>query len=149
MKTDRMGYGILMVIAAVGWGFSVSMPLGDLQQPGPGAFPTLISSFLIIISSTGLLSSWKIKNVCLDWHQFWGGELKVVFKVMIVVAVAIYFFEALGFLVITAVFLSIAFWWISGFRPFVAIGLGVAGGLGAWLFFVKLLQVPLPEGILG
>lgn len=149
MKTDRMGYGILLVVAAVGLGFSISMPFGDLQQPGPGAFPTFIASFLIIVSAIGLLSSWKIKNACLGWHQFWGGELKVVFKVMIVVAVAIYFFEALGFLLITALFLSIAFGWISGFRPVVAIGLGAAGGLCAWLFFVKLLQVPLPEGILG
>jgi len=56
--------------------------------------------------------------------------------------------EKLGYLVTTLAYLFILFIWICRYKFWIAAGLAIVLGMGSWYFFVKLLVIRLPAGIL-
>ena len=58
------------------------------------------------------------------------------------------FLEKLGYLVTTPVYLFILFVWVCRYKFWLAGGLAIALGMGSWYFFVKVLIIRLPAGIL-
>lgn len=145
-NTDRVAFATLFVIALYGTVSSFLMPLGQLQEPGPGFFPLALSAILLFLSGLGILSSRPSEEDLTRTEPFWG-DMKTPAKIVLVTALAVLAFEPAGFLLTSAVFLGLLFRFVSRYPWWKAVAFGLAGGLAGWLAFVKLLGVQMPGGL--
>jgi len=122
------------------------LSVGSLRGPGPGFFPTLLATILMILSFFLILPRGK-KEV--EDQSFFSGSLKRV--LMIFVALLVYFFllEYLGFVIVSLLFMAFSFIVVASYRwhtallwAFVSIGL-------AYVLFDVLLKSNLPKGVFG
>lgn len=148
MNADRVSFCGIFVLALYGTVSSSLMPLGQLHEPGPGFFPFCLSTLLLIFSALGILSARPSALGLLRTEPFWG-DMKTPFKIVLATGLAILAFEPVGFLITSACFLLLLFLWVSRYSWWKAVLFGVAGGFLGWFFFVKLLGVPMPGGLLG
>jgi hypothetical protein len=147
MSGTRIIFLVLIGVGLYGMGTALQMPIGKIQDQGPGLFPLGLAGLLLILSILGLIFSKEEKRAPLDWKKTWG-EFRIPLRIILLTLVAIYFWEALGFLVICSLYLFLLFSWASRFRLRTALILGLAGGIMGWLFFAKFLGVAVPLGIL-
>jgi putative tricarboxylic transport membrane protein len=148
MNTERIAFLILLIVSLYGLISSSQMPLGQLQEPGAGFFPLTLSIILFSLSALGFVLSRRSKAVLSSRISFLG-DLGMPVKIVLSTAMAILFFESAGFLAIGVFFLTLLFFWVSGYRFWKALIFGVAGGMAGWFLFVKVLGVSMPGGILG
>jgi hypothetical protein len=148
MGGRRITLLVLMGVAIYGIWSALQMPIGKIQDQGPGFFPLVLSGLLLFLSILGLIFSKEEKEAPLDWKKIWG-EFRIPVRIVFLSLGAIYFWEFLGFLIICPLFLFLLFFWASGFRLWKALALGAAGGLIGWAFFIKLLGVAMPIGTFG
>lgn len=144
---------LLILIGVAIWGFksALQMPIGKVQDQGPGLFPLVLSGLLLILCvlSLGLKFFKKEKQAApVDWGKTWR-EFRIPLRIILLTIGAIYFWESLGFLIICPLFLFLMLFWASGFQLWKALALGLAGGLIGWAFFIKFLGVAMPRGIFG
>lgn len=147
-NTDRMAFATLFVIALYATVASFWMPLGQLQEPGPGLFPLAISALLLLLSGLGILSARPSAEDLARSEPFWG-DMKTPAKIVLATALAVLAFEPAGFLITSVGFLGLLFRWVSRYPWWKAIAFGLAGGFSGWVGFVKLLGVQMPKGFLG
>ena len=57
VNTDRAGFGTIFVLALYGVVSSSLMPMGRLQEPGPGFFPLALSVILLVLAGLGIVSA--------------------------------------------------------------------------------------------
>ncbi len=148
MGGKRIIFLILMGMGIYGIQAAMKMPIGKIQDQGPGLFPLVLSSLLFALSLLGLIFSKGEKGAPLDSKKIWG-EFRIPIRIVVLSLVAIYFWEYLGFIIICPVFLFLLFFWASGYQLWKALTFGLAGGLIGWAFFIKLLGVAMPIGIFG
>ena len=148
MNTDRMGFGTIFVLALYGVVSSSLMPLGRLQEPGPGLFPLALSAILLILSGLGIVSASPSVQDLTRSEPFWG-DMKTPVKIVLATGLAVLAFEPVGFIITSSCFLVSLFLLVSRYPWWKAVVFGIAGGFSAWLCFVKLLGVPMPGGFLG
>lgn len=140
MTADRwLGAGF---IALGGWAFWVAW---GLQVPfaadplGPTPFPATVA---LVVALCGL------GMVLRPVHGFARPE-RLAAPPLLVAAMVAYalLMVPLGFMVATAL-MATAVAWLFGARPLAALGVGVVTAVLLWLLFDKLLDLPLPRGIL-
>jgi putative tricarboxylic transport membrane protein len=148
VNADRVSFGCLFAIALYGLASSLLMPLGEFHEPGPGFFPLCLSAILFILSFLGILSSRRPPKDLSRSEPFWG-YMKTPFKIVLATALAILAFEPVGFLATSALFLTMLFLWVSRYAWWKAVAFGMVGSLAGRFFFVRLLGVPMPEGLFG
>jgi putative tricarboxylic transport membrane protein len=148
MNTDRVGFGTIFVLALYGVVSTSLMPLGQLQEPGPGFFPLALSTILLVLSGLGIVSARPSAEDLARLEPFWG-DMKTPVKIVLATALAVFAFEPVGFLITSSCFLVLLFLWVSRYPLWKAVVFGVAGGFSGWFCFVKLLGVPMPGGFLG
>lgn len=148
MNTDRVGFGTIFVLALYGVVSSSLMPMGRLQEPGPGFFPLALSAILLILSGLGIVSARPSAQDLARSEPFWG-DMKTPVKIVLATGLAVLAFEPVGFLITSSCFLVSLFLWVSRYPWWKAVVFGIAGGFSGWLCFVKLLGVPMPGGFLG
>ncbi len=148
INTDRVGFGTIFVLALYGVVSSSLMPMGRLQEPGPGFFPLALSAILLVISGLGIVSARPSAEDLARLEPFWG-DMKTPVKIVLATGLAVLAFEPIGFLITSSCFLVLLFLWVSRYPWWKAILFGIAGGLSGWFCFVKLLGVPMPGGFLG
>ena len=148
MNTDRVAFGTIFVIALYGVVSSSLMPLGQLQEPGPGFFPLALSAILLVLSGLGIVSARPSAEDPARTEPFWG-DMKTPVKIVLATALAVLAFEPAGFLITSIGFLGLLFRWVSRYPWWKAIVFGLAGGFSGWFCFVKLLGVQMPGGFLG
>ena len=148
MNTDQMGFGTIFVLALYGVVSSSLMPLGRLQEPGPGFFPLALSAILLILSGLGIVSARPSAQDLARSEPFWG-DMKTPVKIVLATGLAVLAFEPVGFLITSSCFLVSLFLWVSRYPWWKAVVFGIAGGFSGWFCFVKLLGVPMPGGFLG
>jgi hypothetical protein len=148
MGGRRITFLVLMGVAIYGIWSALKMPIGKIQDQGPGLFPLILSTLLLFLSILGLIFSKEEKGASLDRKKIWG-EFRVPLRIVLLTLGAIYFWESLGFLIACPLFLFLLFFWASGYRLWKALAFGLAGGLIGWAFFIKLLSVAMPIGIFG
>jgi putative tricarboxylic transport membrane protein len=118
------------------------MPFGTLGEPGPGVLPVTLGALLVVagllVAGVAWLRTPRDPVVPL-------GHADVVCGIA-ALAVVGFVFEALGAPLVLALMLTLLFkvfartsWWRA------ALG-GIVGSAATWLFFVRLLDVPLPAG---
>ncbi|NWF92777.1 MAG: tripartite tricarboxylate transporter TctB family protein [Syntrophaceae bacterium] len=145
---NKQGASSLIFLFAGIYGvvFSLQLPFGYLREPGPGMLPLFLSILLLLSGALGLIHSMSKGGKGIDWH----GMVKKVITPLEIVGVTAGFIlalESLGYLITSSLYTFLLFFWICRYRLVVSIGLSTSFGVGSWLFFDKLLSVPLPSGI--
>ena len=148
---SKEGSGGLIFLAAGIYGlfFSIQLPLGEWNQPGPGVFPLGLSILLCIFGVSWFIHG-RGKGEKKETVNLGGLVRKFITPLQIVGVTAAFILtlEPVGYLLASTLYLFILFLWVSRYRLWTAFVLAVAFGAGSWLFFEKLLTMSLPKGFL-
>ena len=150
MTKERGGSLIFLATGAYGLVFSLNLPMGQWNEPGPGVFPLGIS---ILLSLSGLYWFFQGRRregekAASGGGQEFFGKLATAAQIVGLTALFIAVLVPLGYLLTAILYLFILFAWISRYSLSLSVLLAVVFGTGSWLFFGKLLSSPLPQGIL-
>ena len=149
MSKERGGSLIFLAAGIYGLIFSIQLPLGRWNQPGPAVFPLSLSILLCVFGVSWFIqgkgNAEKKETVCLG-----GSVRKFITPIQIVALTAAFIltFDSLGYLLASILYLFVLFLWVSRYRFWTALGLAIAFGAGSWLFFGKVLTTSLPKGFL-
>jgi hypothetical protein len=149
MSKERGGSLIFLAAGIYGLIFSVQLPLGRWNQPGPAVFPLSLSILLCIFGISWFIqgkgNAEKKETVSLG-----GFVRKFITPIQIVALTAAFIltFDSLGYSLASTLYLFVIFLWVSRYRFWTALGLAIALGAGSWLFFGKVLATSLPKGLL-
>jgi putative tricarboxylic transport membrane protein len=149
MTKERGGSLIFLAAGIYGLVFSIGLPFGRWNEPGPGVFP-LALSILLCISGIVWFIRGKAKGETRESADFKEFPHKYITAAQIVglTAVFILVLEPLGYLLTSILYLFVLFLWVSRYKLWVAVVFAITFGAGSWLFFEKLLATPLPKGFL-
>jgi putative tricarboxylic transport membrane protein len=149
MNKERTGSLFFLFTGIYGFVLSIKLPMGRLNEPGPGILP-LSLSILLCISGV----SWLIlgkgeggEKTSIDLR----GLIRTILtplQIVVISAAFILSFTLLGYLVASTLFLFLIFLWVSRFKFWAALGLAIGIAGGSWYFFGKVLAVQLPKGLL-
>ena len=161
MRRGELGVSlVLLTVSAGALAFAIGMPTGTIAEPGPGVFPLGISACLLVVSLglvvRALLLPPAAKTPPPDSSATESGddasEVQVGHRLIWISLASLALFglllEPLGFPICAAVFMT------TLLRSFSTLGWlrSILGALAAaaisWFFFVQLLGVNLPLGIL-
>lgn len=147
MKKERAGSFIFFFAGIYGLIFSLQLPMGRWNEPGPGVFPLTLSILLCLSGVLWFIQGKGKEEASLDWR---GLTQKLVnpLKIIGCTAAFILILDRLGYVVTATIYLFVLFLWVSRYRLWVAMGLAIVLGVGSWYFFEKLLSVQLPKGLL-
>lgn len=139
-----LGIGLLLSI------WSWTYQIGTLTQPGPGFLPLALGALVTLFSLVLIGSTLKSREPGAGKSvSLFAGHWKKVLGTILVLLVAGFFFEKVGYL-LTFFFLSLLLMIIAGLRSWKQILLvSFFTALGVYLCFVLLLKQPLPTGLLG
>lgn len=148
MTKERAGGLIFLFTGIYGFIFSIQLPLGKLNEPGPGVLPLSLSTLLSI---SGIL--WLVlgkgggrEKARMGLHEFIKKSLTPL-QIVVLTTVFIFLLSLLGYLVASMLYLFVLFLWVSRYKLWAAAGLAIVIGGGSWYFFGKLLAVQLPKGL--
>ena len=131
---------LLVVLAVAALLQAVDMGLGELTAPGPGLWPAIVSGLLLATAAVLL-----VVDPAEDYEPWTVGTLRIVAG-LVGLALFVVLFQALGFILPTALMLTawLRFFAHEGWR--MSLGLGIGGALVLHLVFVVALGVPFPAG---
>jgi len=132
------------------------MPRGRIGQPGPGFFPVIVGTVLVLTAAACLIQAVLIRRS--DGSTMKGDEKEApasgnrqVIRIWLLVGFLILYAFALqpvGFPIALTLFLVAAIW-VFGYRKWLpALGIAAALTVISYMTFVVWLKVPLPLGIL-
>jgi putative tricarboxylic transport membrane protein len=149
MSKERGGSLIFLAAGIYGLIFSIQLPLGRWNQPGPAVFPLSLSILLCIFGISWFIQG-KGNAEKKETIGLGGFIRKFITPIQIVglTAAFIFTFDSLGYLLASTLYLFVLFLWVSRYRFWTAFVLAIAFGAGSWLFFERLLATPLPKGLL-
>ena len=81
----------------------------------------------------------------INWSELAQKEATAL-KIIGTTAAFILIFEYLGYVLTSALYLFVLFFWVSRYKVWVAMGLAIGAGVGSWYFFEKILSVQFPQG---
>lgn len=145
-RTDRTAGGILLLVGlSIIWQAS-RLRLGSFHTPGPGLYPLLLGSVIVLLSLCLIISSAKKSK---DAASYSGQSLKRVGFVYVALLFYFAILEVAGFLISTFLLVSylsiiIGRQRVAGalLRAFIITGL-------SYLLFDVALKSELPKGLLG
>jgi len=146
MNKDRVGSLIFVLAGIYGILFSLRIPMGKWNEPGPGVFPLCVSILLLISGMAGFIRR-KVKGGERK-RVNWPDEMKKLLPLLKIVGLTAVFILALdraGFLVAATLYMFLLLIWVSRYKLWTATGLAVFLGFGCWYFFVEILAVDLPK----
>ena len=149
MSKERGGSLIFLAAGIYGLVFSIPLPLGRWNQPGPGVFPLSLSVLLCVFGISWFIQG-KGKGEKKESLGLGGFVRKYVTPLQIIGLTGIYVvtLEPLGYLLASTLYLFVLLLRVSRYRVWIAAVLAVAFGAGSWFFFEKLLATQLPKGLL-
>jgi len=146
MSKERAGSLLFLVTGIFGLVFSMDLSFGTWAQPGPRLFPFCLS-ILLVVSGCLWFVFGRGEEAGSGWRDMLGKETTAL-KIIGTTAIFILILEPLGYLVASALYLFILFFWVSNYRALVSLGLAVGAGIVSWYFFGEVLSVWLPVGSL-
>jgi putative tricarboxylic transport membrane protein len=150
MTKERGGSIIFLAAGIYGLVYSIGLPLGKWNAPGPGVFPLSLS---ILLCAFGLV--WFVRGKRKEGGEPREpegptlGKFKTPLQIVGITAAFIFLLEPLGYLLASMLYTFTLFSMVSRYRFWIAAALAVAFGAGSWVFFAKVLSTPLPMGLLG
>jgi putative tricarboxylic transport membrane protein len=150
MNKEHVGGLIFLLTGIYGITFSLSLPMGRWNEPGPGAFPFGLA---ILLAFSGVMIIARAKNKKEEKKEAKGREfLRNLITPLSIVLLTLGFILALervGYVPSVWVYLFILFFGICRYKLPVAAGMAAVFGLGSWYLFVKILGVQLPLSFWG
>ena len=132
---------------------STQLDVGTLTRPGPGFFPCVLASALLLTALALLVRAWRGCHPPAPAPSTTEGDTvrRPWVLVATVAALTIYIaiFERVGFIVATVALLAFLFGTLARYRWPIAIAVSVVVTLASYLVFNTGLQVRLPAGIWG
>ncbi len=152
MTNDRTASLLFLCTGIYGFYYSIQLPMGRWNEPGPGAFPFVLS-LLLLISGAAWFIYGKRRKMEKGAEEKAGTiafikNLATPLKIVSLTALFILAFNRVGYLITASVYLFILLLWVSRYRVIVSASLAIAIGVGSWYFFAKILVVQLPQGFL-
>jgi putative tricarboxylic transport membrane protein len=152
MTNDRAASLLFLCSGIYGFYFSVQLPMGRWNEPGPGVFPFTLSLLLLIFGAAWFIRG-KRRAGANDEPEKAGASafiktLATPLKIVGLTALLILVFNQVGYLISSSLYLFVLLLWVSRYRVVFSAALAVAIGVGSWYFFAKILVVPLPQGFL-
>ncbi|HSN38814.1 MAG TPA: tripartite tricarboxylate transporter TctB family protein [Burkholderiales bacterium] len=154
MITDRVIFVCTLILAAVYFYATAQIPSLEIGDPlGPKAFPRMLGIGLLITAGMLFMEMWKAKKAQgsksataeepRDYHHYF-------IVAAVVVWTGLYFavFEWLGYILSTAVFLTVLTAYFNRGKWTANVLTSVLFSIGGYVMFSKLLEVNLPRGIL-
>jgi putative tricarboxylic transport membrane protein len=152
MTKDRTASLLFLCSGIYGFYYSVQLPMGRWNEPGPGVFPFTLSLFLLISGVAWFILGKRGKAEKREGEKAGGfafiKHLATPLKIVGLTALFILIFNWAGYLVTSSLYLFILLLWVSRYKVIVSAALAVAIGVGSWYFFAKILVVQLPQGFL-
>ena len=151
MTKERVASLVFLLAGIYGLVFSLQLPFGRLQEPGPAMLPLCLSIFLVASGILWFICGGKRGRAKegagkFDWHGMAKGLITPL-KIMGVTAAFILTVGKMGYLLTSLFYLFVLFLWVSRYRLSIAIALSFLIGAGSWYFFGRFLGVQLPPGI--
>ena len=145
LRADQVaGLMIALAGAYAGWE-TLKLPLGSLDNPGPGYMPLILSGLLGVLGLVVALAGGKsIRLATIGW-----AELRHAIAILGTCAFAALAIEPLGYRLTVAIMLIFLTGVIERKPPLAVIAVSAGMSLGSYWLFATLLQVPLPPGLLG
>jgi putative tricarboxylic transport membrane protein len=150
-RKGRIVTGVLGLLlgAWFSWYTWVDLAMGTQDRPGPGVFPLVVGVALAVVSLFTIAEAWVTDQITGEIRLPRGEKRR---KALLMAAALIVFvacYQFLGQYIASSLFM-IAALFILGTRSWVRNVLyGTAIGVGISAFFMELLGVRLPEGVLG
>ena len=151
MRADEASSVILLAFSVAIIYLSTKLGLGSLKFPGPGFITfwsgvilSILSMVVFLRSSTTTNEKGRKKVAQLLKEAKWSKAMGVFLLLVLYVLV----FAHLGFLICTAVLLTILLRAVDPVRWIVAIGVGVLTSFVSFVIFDLLLKVQLPHGVI-
>jgi len=150
MNREHAGGLIFLLTGIYGITFSLSLPMGRWNEPGPGAFPFGLA-ILLAFSGIMIIARAKSKKEEKQEGKARGFLRNLITPVLIVLLTLgfILTLEQVGYVSSVLVYLFILFFGICRYKLPLAAGMAVVFGLGSWYLFVKILGVQLPLSFWG
>jgi putative tricarboxylic transport membrane protein len=150
MNKEHGGGLIFLLTGIYGLSFSLRLPMGRWNEPGPGAFPfglAVLLSFsgIMIIARTKTKKEEKQEGKTREFLRNLITPLSIVLLTLAFILVL----ERVGYVASVLVYLFILFFGICRYKLPLAAGMAVVFGLGSWYLFVKILGVQLPLSFWG
>jgi putative tricarboxylic transport membrane protein len=152
MTKDRATSVLFLLTGIYGLYFSIQLPMGRWNEPGPGVFPITLSILLLISGVAWFIvgkrgSEGKSEAEKTDRRDIFK-TLSTPLKIVGITALLILVFNRVGYLVASSLYIFILLFWVSRYRIIVSFLLALSIGIGSWYFFEKILAVQLPKGFL-
>ncbi len=152
MTKDRAASVLFLLTGIYGFYFSIQLPMGRWNEPGPGVFPITLSILLLISGAAWFIvgkrgAERKNHAEATDLRDIIKA-LSTPIKIVGITALLILVFNRVGYLVASSLYLFILLFWVSRYRLIVSFFLALSIGIGSWYFFEKILSVQLPKGLL-
>ncbi len=152
LRAGRTAIGLFGLLLAAGYvAVGRSLPLGSAEMPGPALFPLLVGP-LLGLAALGLLLERRRRRgdgggALLDLPA--GEEARRAVLVLLALALHLLAMPWIGHLLSAALVSTALIRLLRGGGWLAAAAWGVALAVMAQLFFVRLLQVPMPRGEVG
>jgi putative tricarboxylic transport membrane protein len=153
MRTNDAVSGAILIVAALMMiAFTTTFPPFPGQKYGPALFPRLLCGGVIVCGIFLVVRGLRHRAAGGRWLSIapWMSEPWRLASFALTIAAMLFYVvasEALGFLIASGVILVTLFLWFR-VRPVLALPLGLAATWIIHWFFVSLMRVPLPRGIL-
>ena len=150
-KADQWSGVVLLILAAFICWQAITLPYGNIHNPGPGFFPLWlgivlgIMSFGLIVKVTrqkeGARMVWDILAEKIRWGRI----------LLVIIALVLYGFllDYIGFLILTLLLMAFLLRAIEPQPWKVVIGWALFGSIGSYLVFEIWMKLRLPKGFLG
>jgi len=150
-RKGRVVAGVLGVLFGVlfTWYTWVDVPMGTQDRPGAGVFPLVVGIALVVVSLFTIVEAWATDQITGELSLPRGEKRRRGLLMAAALILFIAFYQFLGQYLASSLFM-IAALFVLGTRSWLRnVCYGTAIGVGISAFFVELLGVRLPEGILG
>ncbi|MBI5579287.1 MAG: tripartite tricarboxylate transporter TctB family protein [Deltaproteobacteria bacterium] len=151
-RNDALGGALIFLFGALTVYLSLKMPLGTFRAAGPGLFPLCLGILLLVLSSiftlaTGLRLRQDERR---EGKPAEGtGSVKPVLGFMAVIAFAAGFLEHLGYAPTASIVVMALLQILGGSYWRRNLVISLAAGAVSHFLFVRWLQIPFPQGVLG
>jgi putative tricarboxylic transport membrane protein len=136
---------ILLLLSIAILAVAVRMPAGTLGAPGPGFFPGILSALLAVTSVGLLLRAWRSKAVGGAPIVLGHRDIAITLLALVVVGIV---FESAGYVLCATGFMLVMLRALSSLGWIRSLLAAIACAVASYFFFVSLLGVALPAGVL-
>jgi len=149
MNKEHVGGLIFLLTGIYGLIFSLGLPMGRWNEPGPGAFPFGLA---VLLAFSGIMIIARAKSRKEEEEGKARQFLRNLITPLLIVLLTLGFIltlERVGYVSSVLVYLFVLFFGICRYKLPLAAGMAVVFGLGSWYLFVKILGVQLPLSFWG